>query len=172
MLGLALRRGVLQSRHLRRPSCGSLQFVNKAQPITRISRVLCRQQMVAHQRWMSTEIRGISGLRSRIQSALATVHMPTFVLGNASNVCFLIAYSVNDLLTLRTMAVIGTSLGIAYNYFQPSGILWVAVLWGGVFFLINGSKIVRLLLDANVTFTSEVNLTDLPCSWVIHSRLR
>ena len=48
---------------------------------------------------------------------------------NLSNVVFLVAYSVRDVLKLRILAVVGEGLTLPYYYFQNEK-LWPPIFWG------------------------------------------
>jgi hypothetical protein len=60
---------------------------------------------------------------------------------NLSNVVFLVAFSVRDVLMLRILAIVGEGLTLPYYYFQGEK-LWPPIVWGVAFMLVNA---VRLL---------------------------
>ena len=61
--------------------------------------------------FMSNQILGISGLI------------------NLSNIVFLVAFSIRDVLRLRILAIIGEGLTLPYYYFQDEK-LWLPIIWG------------------------------------------
>jgi hypothetical protein len=61
--------------------------------------------------FMSNQILGISGLI------------------NLSNIVFLVAFSIRDVLRLRILAIIGDGLTLPYYYFQDEK-LWPPIIWG------------------------------------------
>ena len=80
---------------------------------------------------------------------------PHAILGHSANAFHLAAYMVQDIFQLRLLGIIGTTMGMAYNYGHKTGTLWLPVAWGFVFALINGYRIVELYLRDAVTFTNE-----------------
>jgi hypothetical protein len=49
---------------------------------------------------------------------------------NLSNIVFLVAFSVRDVLKLRILAIVGEGLTLPYYYFQDEK-LWPPSFWGG-----------------------------------------
>jgi hypothetical protein len=49
---------------------------------------------------------------------------------NFSNIVFLVAFSVRDVLKLRILAIVGEGLTLPYYYFQDEK-LWPPIVWGG-----------------------------------------
>lgn len=52
-----------------------------------------------------------------------------------------------DILILRAVAVASGLVGIAYNYFIPFGPLWLVIFWLAVFIIINGFRIVGIIVE-------------------------
>jgi CRP-like cAMP-binding protein len=65
---------------------------------------------------------------------------------NFSNIVFLVAYSVHDVLKLRILAIIGEALTLPYYYFQNEK-LWPPIFWGGAFIIVNAVRIVSIALE-------------------------
>src|ERR1700759_4099311 len=65
---------------------------------------------------------------------------------NFSNIVFLVAYSVRDVLKLRILAIIGEALTLPYYYFQDEK-LWPPIFWGGAFIIVNAVRIVSMALE-------------------------
>jgi CRP-like cAMP-binding protein len=65
---------------------------------------------------------------------------------NFSNIVFLVAYSVRDVLKLRILAIIGEALTLPYYYFQDEK-LWPPIFWGGAFIIVNAVRIVSIALE-------------------------
>jgi hypothetical protein len=68
------------------------------------------------------------------------------LLANLSNVVFLLAFSVRDVLKLRILSVISGCLILPYYYVQTEP-LWTPMFWGMAFILVNGIRIVILILE-------------------------
>lgn len=64
---------------------------------------------------------------------------------NLSNVVFLVAYSVRDVLKLRILAVVGEGLTLPYYYFQNEK-LWPPIFWGVAFMVVNVVRVVATAL--------------------------
>jgi CRP-like cAMP-binding protein len=79
-------------------------------------------------RFMSDQILGISGLI------------------NLSNIVFLVAFSVRDVLWLRILAIIGEGLTLPYYYFQDEK-LWPPIVWGAAFMIVNATRVVAIALE-------------------------
>jgi len=47
---------------------------------------------------------------------------------NLSNIVFLVAFSVRDVLRLRVLSVVGEGIILPYYYFQ-NGTLWPPIFW-------------------------------------------
>jgi hypothetical protein len=60
---------------------------------------------------------------------------------NLSNVVFLVAFSVRDVLKLRVLAIVGEGLTLPYYYFQNEK-LWPPIIWGAAFMTVNAIRIV------------------------------
>jgi CRP-like cAMP-binding protein len=65
---------------------------------------------------------------------------------NFSNIVFLVAYSVRDVLKLRILAIVGEALTLPYYYFQDEK-LWPPIFWGGAFIIVNAVRIVSIALE-------------------------
>jgi CRP-like cAMP-binding protein len=78
--------------------------------------------------FMSDQILGISGLI------------------NLSNIVFLVAFSVRDVLWLRILAIIGEALTLPYYYFQGEK-LWPPIVWGAAFMIVNAIRVVAIALE-------------------------
>jgi hypothetical protein len=63
-----------------------------------------------------------------------------------SNLLFLAAFSVRDVLALRVLSVASYCVIFPYYYFQQ-GPLWPPIFWGMTFIVINGFRIAVLILD-------------------------
>src|ERR1700722_16697260 len=86
--------------------------------------------------FMSDQILGISGLI------------------NLSNIVFLVAFSVRDVLRLRILAIIGEGLTLPYYYFQDEK-LWPPMFWGGAFMIVNAVRIVAIALERRPVVLSD-----------------
>jgi len=68
--------------------------------------------------------------------------------GHASFVLVAISYAVDDFLTLRMIAVAGSTAMLFFAYFHPYGrILWIPFKWNLLFTAINSYRIGRVYLD-------------------------
>ena len=65
---------------------------------------------------------------------------------NLSNLIFLLAFSVHDVLQLRMLSVVSYFLILPYYYFQQQT-LWPPIFWGIAFIVINGVRIALLFLE-------------------------
>lgn len=65
---------------------------------------------------------------------------------NFSNIVFLVAFSVRDVLKLRVLAVLGEGLTLPYYYFQDEK-LWTPIFWGAAFMVVNAVRIVAIALE-------------------------
>jgi CRP-like cAMP-binding protein len=65
---------------------------------------------------------------------------------NLSNVVFLVAFSVRDVLMLRILAIVGEGLTLPYYYFQGEK-LWPPIVWGVAFMLVNAVRVVAIALE-------------------------
>lgn len=65
---------------------------------------------------------------------------------NVSNIVFLAAFSVRDVLKLRLLSIAGEALILPYYYFQTET-LWSPVFWGAAFMLVNAVRIVAMALE-------------------------
>jgi CRP-like cAMP-binding protein len=73
---------------------------------------------------------------------------------NFSNIVFLVAFSVRDVLKLRILAIVGEGLTLPYYYFQDEK-LWPPIFWGGAFMIVNATRIVAMLLERRPVVLSE-----------------
>jgi len=98
----------------------------------------------------------VSGCSSRLVPGLVAsenvvgVSMYEFVAGqvfgisgliNLSNIVFLVAFSVRDVLQLRILAIVGEGLTLPYYYFQGEK-LWPPIVWGAAFMIVNAIRVV------------------------------
>jgi CRP-like cAMP-binding protein len=73
---------------------------------------------------------------------------------NLSNIVFLVAYSVRDVLKLRIWAIVGEVLTLPYYYFQNE-ILWPPIFWGVAFMIVNAIRIVAIALERRPVVLSD-----------------
>jgi CRP-like cAMP-binding protein len=73
---------------------------------------------------------------------------------NLSNIVFLLAFSVRDVLELRTLAIIGEGLTLPYYYFQDEK-LWPPIFWGVTFMIVNAVRIVAIALERRPVVLSD-----------------
>jgi hypothetical protein len=73
---------------------------------------------------------------------------------NFSNVVFLVAFSVRDVLMLRILSIIGEALTLPYYYLQGEK-LWPPIIWGGAFVIVNAVRIVTLALERRPIILSD-----------------
>jgi Popeye protein conserved region len=86
--------------------------------------------------FMSDQVLGISGLI------------------NLSNIVFLVAFSVRDVLKLRILAIVGEGLTLPYYYFQDEK-LWPPIVWGVAFMIVNAIRIVAMALERRPVILSD-----------------
>jgi hypothetical protein len=65
---------------------------------------------------------------------------------NLSNIVFLVAFSVRDVLKLRILAIVGEGLTLPYYYFQNEK-LWSRIIWGVAFMIVNAIRIGAIALE-------------------------
>src|ERR1700752_1820114 len=65
---------------------------------------------------------------------------------NLSNIVFLVAFSVRDVLKLRILAIVGEGLTLPYSYFQNEK-LGPPIFWGVEFMIVNAIRIVAIALE-------------------------
>lgn len=65
---------------------------------------------------------------------------------NLSNIVFLVAFSVRDVLKLRILSLVGEAIILPYYYFQD-GKLWPPIFWGVAFMTVNAVRIVATALE-------------------------
>jgi CRP-like cAMP-binding protein len=73
---------------------------------------------------------------------------------NLSNVVFLVAYSVRDVLKLRILAIVGEGLTLPYYYFQNEK-LWPPIVWGVAFMIVNVVRVVAAALGRRPVVLSD-----------------
>jgi CRP-like cAMP-binding protein len=73
---------------------------------------------------------------------------------NISNIVFLAAYSVRDVLWLRLLAIVGEILTLPYYYFQNEK-LWPPIFWGVAFIMVNSVRIVAIALERRPVVHSD-----------------
>jgi CRP-like cAMP-binding protein len=68
--------------------------------------------------------------------------------GHASFILVAISYYTDDFLTLRTVAIAGSSVMLVFTYFHPHGrVLWLPFKWNLMFIAINGYRVMKVHLD-------------------------
>ena len=73
---------------------------------------------------------------------------------NLSNIVFLLAFSVRDVLKLRILAIVGECLTLPYYYFQGEK-LWPPIVWGAAFMLVNAVRVVAIALERRPVVLSD-----------------
>jgi hypothetical protein len=73
---------------------------------------------------------------------------------NLANFAFLLALSVRDVLKLRILSLAADILVLPYYYFQHEP-LWPPIFWGVAFIIVNGVRIVILILDRRPVILSR-----------------
>ncbi len=73
---------------------------------------------------------------------------------NLSNIVFLAAYSVRDVLMLRILSIVGEGLILPYYYFQDEK-LWPPIFWGAAFMTVNAIRIVAMALERRPVVLSD-----------------
>ncbi len=73
---------------------------------------------------------------------------------NLSNIVFLVAYSVRDVLKLRILAIVGEALTLPYYYFQNEK-LWPPLFWGVAFMIVNSVRVVATALERRPVILSD-----------------
>ncbi len=73
---------------------------------------------------------------------------------NLSNIVFLLAFSVRDVLKLRILSFFGEAAILPYYYFQHET-LWAPLLWSLAFMAVNGIRIVATALERRPVVLSE-----------------
>src|SRR5258705_7089869 len=73
---------------------------------------------------------------------------------NFSNILFLVAFSVRDVLWLRILAIVGEGLTLPYYYFQGEK-LWPPIVWGAAFMLVNAVRVVAIALERRPVVLSD-----------------
>ena len=68
--------------------------------------------------------------------------------GHASFILVATSYYMDDFLTLRTIAIAGSSAMLVFSYFHPHGrVLWLPFKWNLMFIAINGYRVMKVHLD-------------------------
>jgi Popeye protein conserved region len=73
---------------------------------------------------------------------------------NVSNIVFLVAFSVRDVLKLRILAIVGEALTLPYYYFQDEK-LWPPIFWGAAFIIVNAIRLVAVALERRRVVLSD-----------------
>jgi CRP-like cAMP-binding protein len=73
---------------------------------------------------------------------------------NFSNIVFLVAFSVRDVLKLRILAIVGEGLTLPYYYFQDEK-LCPPIFWGVAFIIVNAIRIVAVALERRPVVLSD-----------------
>jgi hypothetical protein len=89
-----------------------------------------------------------------LKSLLADQILGLNALVNLSNFAFLLAFSVRDFLKLRILAIASDVMILPYYYFQREP-LWPPIFWGSAFIIVNGVRIVTMILDRRPVVLSD-----------------
>jgi Popeye protein conserved region len=73
---------------------------------------------------------------------------------NLANFAFLLAFSVRDVLKLRILSLASDVMILPYYYFRHEP-LWPSIFWGVAFIVINGVRIVTLILERRPVVLSD-----------------
>ena len=73
---------------------------------------------------------------------------------NLANLAFLAAFSVRDVLKLRILAFASDVLTVPYYYYQHKP-LWPSIFWAVAFIIVNGVRIVMLILERRPIVLSD-----------------
>jgi hypothetical protein len=73
---------------------------------------------------------------------------------NLANFAFLLALSVRDVLKLRILSLAADVMVLPYYYFRHEP-LWPPIFWGVAFIIVNGVRIVILILDRHTVILSD-----------------
>jgi len=73
---------------------------------------------------------------------------------NLSNFAFLLGFAVRDFLKLRILLLASDIMVLPYYYFQHEP-LWPPIFWGVAFIVVNGMRIVTLILDRRPIVLSD-----------------
>jgi hypothetical protein len=71
-----------------------------------------------------------------------------------SNIVFLVAFSVRDVLKLRILAIVGEAMTLPYYYFQSEK-LWPPIFWGVAFMMVNAIRIVIIFFERRPVVLSD-----------------
>jgi len=80
--------------------------------------------------------------------------------GNASFVLGLLAFARTDMLELRSLALGGTALQIAFQFYRISP-LWIPIRWNFLFLAINGTMAVALAHERNQAASMPPELSEI-----------
>jgi CRP-like cAMP-binding protein len=73
---------------------------------------------------------------------------------NLSNIVFLVAFSIRDVLMLRILSLVGEGVILPYYYFQNEK-LWLPILWSAAFMMVNAVRIVAVILERRPVILSS-----------------
>ena len=76
-----------------------------------------------------------------------------------------VSYAFRDMLFLRTMSIVASFGGIAYNYAAPAHPLWLVIYWNMGFIMVNALQLILLVRERRGVFLSAEELElhqDLP----------
>jgi CRP-like cAMP-binding protein len=73
---------------------------------------------------------------------------------NFSNIVFLVAYSVRNVLTLRILAIVGEGMTLPYYYYQDDK-LWPPMFWGVAFMIVNAVRVAGMALERRPVVFSD-----------------
>ena len=76
---------------------------------------------------------------------------------NFSNIVFLAAYSVRNVLTLRILAIVGEAMVLPYYYYYyyQDEKLWPPIYWGVAFMVVNAVRVVGMALERRPVILSD-----------------
>ena len=78
------------------------------------------------------------------------------IVGHLSFGLTALSFIMRDILVLRVLAIASCCFGIFYNYFLPTGPLWLVIFWLSVFAVINIVNVVLLCIqNRGITFSDE-----------------
>ena len=75
--------------------------------------------------------------------------------GHATFALTAFSFYVRDILLLRSLSIVAGLVGVPYYFFVAGGPNWLVIFWLFVFMLINGIRIVHLLIERKRVSFSE-----------------
>ncbi|MEA2738940.1 MAG: hypothetical protein QOH05_2247, partial [Acetobacteraceae bacterium] len=73
---------------------------------------------------------------------------------NLSNIVFLVAFSVRDVLMLRILSFVGEGVILPYYYFQNEK-LWPPIFWSAAFMMVNAVRIAAVIFERRPVILSD-----------------